>query len=347
MRLAAFAVLAGACLVSGCANQAEDGAGKPEASDVRTCDASTSEPYRFWFAAGRALLQGDIPAAGAVPGNAFSSAFLTNDLDEWLSEPVPADLHILGAVTLEFWARNVGTPAPIIVGGQPGEGYHFFNQFGSNRSLQPGYAVEYAPVAPTPGQVDHYNETIALPEGGFVIERGDRVRVLLTDLALDGLEGAGHDILFGGSTPSSVSFSATCRIAPPRNLELHRSAGSITLLGNQGLLTGAIPATEGVNMATRPITVYEETVRITVDLEQTSGPTMPKQDVDVEILDSSNAVVWSVGSPYTNEHGTIYEANIAALFPAGEYKVRVHSYSGTSYAGNLVITTEEAHGWTH
>ncbi len=185
-----------------------------------------------------------------------------------------------------------------------------------------------------------------MPAGGFVIEKGDRVRVLLTDLALDGPDSAGHDILFGGPTPSSVSFLATCRVAPPRFQSVHKSLTGLTLVGNEGLLTGAIPAMEGINVVTRPLHVDNETVRITVDLEQNMGPTAPKQDLDVEILDAADAVVWSVGSPYSDEHGTIYEANIAALFPAGDYKVRVHSYSGTYYAGNLAVTTEGVPGWT-
>jgi hypothetical protein len=280
--------------------------------------------------------------AGYAPGNAFSSAFLTDDLKQWLSDPVPQGLWLLGNVTLEVWVRSTGSPAPLAANpNAPGQGYHLFDQFGSDRSLQPAFATEYSDVAPMAGKVDHYTETLAMPKGGFVVERGDRVRVLLTDLALDGSDGGGHDVLFGGQTPSQVRFTAHCwpglRWSDPQTV----TDTTVMLPGNQGLLTGAVPKGPA-NQAKVAVTLPAGTQRLTVKLNQTNDRNPAKDDVDINLLDRSGKAVWSIGSPFSNESGTLWADDLAAAFPDGQLTVEVESYSGVDYTGHLVVTAETA-----
>ncbi len=290
----------------------------------------------------------DLPAAGESPGNGFTQGFLTNDLKEWLGAPVTG-LHLEGNVTVEVWVRSEGTPAPIIVGGPTGQGYHLFNQFGSNRSLQPAYAVEYNTVTPTAGQIDHYTETLALAKGGFVMEPGDRPRLLLTGLTLDGAQGPGQTILWGGDKPSHVTFTSSCWLqqyasAPHDNLY---AEADVSLRGNRGLLTGAIPAMEGFNQATVGFALTHTVARLTIRIEQTGGPRDPKQDIDLSIVDDAGNEVWSIGSPYTDEQGVLWGPNLHAVLPEGIYDVKVNSYSGLDYQGHVTIVQERPIEYIH
>ena len=288
----------------------------------------------------RMTLQPEPAPAGSAPGNAFSSGFLTDDLKEWLSDPVAEGMWLVGDVTLEYWVRSTGSPAPLVIGGEPGEGYHFFNQFGSDRSLQPSYAVEYSDVAPQEGHIDHYTEILPMPPGGFVVERGDRVRVLLTDLALDSPSGGGHDVLFGGGTPSQVRFTARCWNDVTWAL-VDQQASTVSLPSNQGLLTGAVEPNP-TNQANIPVTFGPDVERITLTIEQGGDRNPVKDDIDLVLLDSSGDAAWSIGSPYSNEAGALWLDNLQAVFPDGSFTVQVNSYSGVGYTGTLTVTMESA-----
>ncbi len=332
-----FLVLALA-FVSGCLGGSKGG-GEPTA-DADSC-ATQLAPVQYYFSAGHSLVNGTVPAKGSEPGNAFSSGFLTNDLKEWLSEPVEVGIYIIGIVTLDYWAESTGSPAPLAIGGSPGEAYHFFNQFGTDRTLQPSYATEYSSVALMPGDIDHYTASLEMPPGGFFVESGDRLRVLLTDLALDGTEGSGHNILYGGETPSSISFEALCI---PTVDWLPGQGGKeqdISIAANQGLLTGAIPAGDN-NRADVGIIVSHATQRMTITLTQTNDRNPVKDDIDIELLDANGTVVWSIGSPYSDEAGTLWGPNLDAIGLRGEATVRVNSYSGFAYTGHVSVVQENA-----
>src|SRR5688572_18467169 len=255
----------------------------PEADGVQAiadCRDAPATDHVLYFGPGPRL-QDSIPPAGFAPGNSFSSGFLTNDLKEWLSDPAPEGMWLVGNVTLEYWVRSTGTPAPLMTDpGAPGQGYHFFNQFGSDRSFQPASAVEFSDAFPMGGRVDHYTETLEMPQGGFVVERGDRVRVLLTDLTIeDGAGGTGHDVLFGGQTPSQVRFAAKCW-KDVRWTEVEGNQANIMLPANQGLLFGgtvayvasqAMPLPEGwnendANMQRESFTIPDGVERVTIRL---------------------------------------------------------------------------------
>lgn len=313
----------------------------PEKADaaVAACREAPPVEHRLYFGPSLSL-QPAVPPAGSAPGNAFSSGFLTNDLKEWLSAPVAEGLWLDGNVTLEIWVRSTGTPAPLVIGGEPGEGYHFFNQFGSDRTLQPSYAVEYSEVAPAAGTIDHYVETLEMPPGGFVLEAGDRVRVLLTDLAADGQDGSGHEVLFGGGTPSSVRFSARCWPDLVYS-EQQVVQEPLMLPGNQGLLTGAVPAGPA-NQHKLDIQVPEGADLLRFDLRQDSDANPVKDDIDMTLLDRSGQPVWSIGSPYSDESGTLWADNLRAVFPDGALTVQVDSYSGVGYRGSLTVTAAHA-----
>lgn len=336
--LALLVVLAAA----GCLD--DDGRTGPDPAVVKALDACRDGPrneHTLYFGPRHTLLR-DVPEPGSEPGNAFSSGFLTNDLKEWLSEPATAGLWLVGDVTVEYWVESVGTPAPLATDPtQPGDGYHFFAQFGSDRSLQPGYATQYASALPIPGTVDHYTHALTLPEGGFVIEKGDRVRFLLTDLALDGPDGSGHNVLYGGETASFIRFTAACfpTLSWTSTPILDEA---ISLPGNQGLLTGGIPATEGVNVQTLPFIVPANTQRLTVRLTQDGDLNPVKDDIDLVLLEHAGTHTYGIGSPYSDELGVLWNDNLARNFPYGEIDAQVNSYSGAAYTGRLVITAETA-----
>lgn len=333
-----------ALLLSGCVSGGQGGDGTAAVLDaLDACRDGPGARHTLYFGPGHTL-RPEAPAAGAEAGNAFSSGFLTNDLKEWLSAPQVEGLWLVGDVELEYWVRSTGSPAPVVLGGDPGEGYHFFNQLGSDRSLQPSYTTQYATVAPLPGAVDHYVETFPMPEGGFVVEAGDRVRVLLTDLALDGPGGSGHEVLFGGDTPSQLRFVAKCfpTLSWPESRVLVDEA--VSLPGNQGLLTGGVPPTEGLNLQTVDVAIPSGTQRLSIRLTQTSDPNPAvKDDIDLVLVDGRDANrTWSVGSPYSDERGTLWLDNLQAFAPGGAIQVQVNSYSGTGYEGRLVVTAERA-----
>jgi hypothetical protein len=329
-------------LVSGCF-----GGGPTEENAlaaIAACRTAVPTPYTLYFGPAMSL-QAAIPPAGYAPGNSFSSGFLTNDLKEWLSDPQPEGLWLVGNVTLDYWVRSTGTPAPLVIGGEPGQGYHFFNQFGTDRTFQPAYAVEYSDAVPSQGTIDHYTEVLALEPGGFVAEQGDRFRVLLTDLALDGSNGGGHDVLFGPQTPSSISFTAKCWPELVWQGDEVLLDEAVSLPANQGLLFGG--AAEGrqageANRAEFELTLPPGTSRLTIQLTQTADSNPVKDDIDITLLDRSGQEAWSIGSPYSDESGTLWLDNLAARFPTGEMTIQVNSYSGVAYTGSLLVTRNVA-----
>jgi hypothetical protein len=334
----AFAAL----LAAGCLGGTPPAERATQAIDL--CRTAPVTQHTLYF--GPALrLQNATAPAGYATGNAFSSGFLTNDLKEWLSDPQGSGLWIVGDVTLEYWVRSTGSPAPLALNpASPGQGYHFFNQFGSDRTFQPAFATEYSDVAPMAGKVDHYTETLRMPEGGFVVEAGDRVRVLLTDLALDSGSGGGHDVLFGGDTPSQVRFTARCWP------ELRWQGGQVTdeavsMPANQGLLLGGaanVPKSTAANQARIPVQLPPHTGRLTVKIVEDATAKPVKDDVDINLLDRSGKAVWSIGSPYSDESGTLWADNLAPLFPDGSLTVEVESYSGVDYHGRVTVVAESA-----
>ncbi len=328
------AAVLGASLLAGCLA----GDSPADDPDLGADDSCGPRAYTFWFQPdGTLAALAEAPAVQtAVPGNGFAEAFLTDDMWEWLSAPLTQGLLLTGNVTVEYWARNIGTPAPVVLGGSPGEGYHFFNQFGSTASFQPSYAVEYRSAAPPPGTIDHYNQTLEMPVGGFVVEAGEAVRLLLTSLTLDGPDGGGHEIMVGGETPSRVSFMASCFETTGWEF-LEQQTHDISLAGNRGLLTGAVPDDEGTNTATVWFELLPGTTRLTVSITQQDDANPVKDDIDLSLVHESGEELWGMGSPYSDETGRLWADNLAAIGGPGRYGARVDSYSGIAYEGQLTI----------
>lgn len=327
-------------LLSGCLD-----AGQVFGSDPDKADCTQNiETMTYWLAGGD--LQPQLPEnSGSTPGNAFSNAFLVDDADEWLSAPITQGIRITGDVTLDVWVESTGAPAAFVDQGTPDpeSGWQFFTQFGSDRGFAPSYHNVYGDTFAEPGTVTHYVQTFSMPEGGLVVESGDRLRLLITSLVLDHpTKGGSHDILWGRDTPSAISFQAVCYLDRDWSIE-DTATTPISLPGNQGLLTGAAPAEEGVNVQSVEFLLHETTQRLTITLKQTGTDLAPpKNDMDVVILDADGELVWNIGSPYVDESGTLWKPNLDALMPAGTYTAQVHSYSGRFYEGTLTIVQETA-----
>jgi hypothetical protein len=299
------------------------------------CDGQ-DHTVRLYLGPGHSL-QPEVPSRGSVPGNSFAGAFATDNLDEWLSPSMLEPLHLTGTVRLSLWVEHRGSPAPI-VNPQTGEGYQFFNQFGSDRTFQPGYATQYDVPVQAPGTQVRYSQSFTLPPGGFHLETGDRVRLLLTSLALDSDSGSGHDILYGNPTASSLTFQARCTTPMEWSLNDER-VFDVRIPGNQGLFTGRIPSGP-FNTFTAPLDLRPETQRLTIDLYQLNDANPVKDDIDIEILSSNGTAVWSIGTPYSNEHGILWSENLAYLREKNASAIRVNSYSGFLYQGKLTVTQE-------
>ncbi len=324
-------------MLAGCASEPTSPATPPPTAV--TCDVHLQETT-LWFGPGFTLLN-QTPAAGSVFSNGFDEAFLVDTMDEWWSAPATHAMRIVGNMTLEFWVRNSGTPAPVVLGGAPGEGYHWFNQVGTQRGFVPDYGREYAPVVPMPGSVDHYTEVISTPPGGLHVEQGDMLRVLLTSLVVDDTRSTGQEVLFGGETPSSITFSHHC-MAPLDWLAIRTYNSHFTIRGHQGLITGAVPAVPGINYHDVDLDLLAKTQRLTISLEQGYDPNPLKDDMDISVLDADGNEVVSIGSPYADDIGTFYAANLHEMMPPGHYTVRVNSYSGHAYEGRLSIVQDVA-----
>ncbi len=329
---------------AGCLDDAADAIDDAfdSAIGASACLFSGDEDAVFYFGPAHTLSLEAPAGAGSEGGNAFSSAFLTNDLKEWLSAPVEDGFVMTGTVILEYWAQSTGSPAPLMVGGDTGEGYHFFNQLGSDVAVAPSYVVEYAEAAMAPGTIRHYVHEFEMPEGGFVVESGDSLRVLLTSLATDGPDGGGHIIHYGGEMPSQVRFDADCYAKRDWIEAAAPVVEAVSLPFNQGLLTGAVPAEEGVNAALVPFDLAEATDRLTVKILADAGnPNPTKDDIDITITDVDGNPVWGGSTPYTDETLRAWRANFDATMPPGRYHVEVASYSGIGYSGQVEIVQEE------
>ncbi len=326
-------ILLVAVLMAGCTDGTSDPARGDAPAPEPACWFDGEQVY--YFGPGHAL-QPDHPDDGATPGNGFAEAFLTNELEEWTFQ-ANQTFRIIGNVTLEFWSQGNQMPAPIMIGGAVGEGYHFFNQFGSNRGFVESYAIEYA-SALGDTELRHYVEVFEMPPGGLPVEANDAVRMLLTNLVLDDAEGAGPDILWGGKTPSQIRFTSICEPTPTWQTLLDESF-DVSVPAHQGLLTGAVPEQEGVNFVDVPFVLDDDTQRLTIMMTQDPTANPVKSDMDLTVH-AAGQQVWSIGSPYTDEIGTAWQQQLAADMPHGEYVVRVNSYSGHAYEGVVRIIQE-------
>ncbi len=320
--------------LAGCLS--DDGAGGPFGGNAG--DGCRDRAFT-WYLSDGLRLQEELPEAGRTPGNGFAEAFLTNDLDEWHSPAFDRTWRVEGNVSFVFWTEGNAMPAPIVIGGDPGEGYHFFNQFGTDAGFVESYAIEYGPAVALP-DVTLIRETFQMPDGGLLIEEGDHLRLLLTNLVLDDPQsGRGPDILWGGDTPSALSFTASCE-PTPRWTQVDASETAVSVPLHRGLLTGAVPAQEGLNFVDVPFTLDPATERLRIAIAGNGIVNEPKSDIDLTVHDANGTQVWSIGTPYTDEAGTLWWRNLQATMPPGDYTVRVNSYSGHGYSGNLAITQE-------
>ncbi len=109
-------------LLAGCSG------GDPEVidqADPTACTDDALHDYTLYLHNDRLVPIAQTPAK--TPANGFTEGFANNDLREFLSDPQVQGIQIEGNVTFELWVEYNGSPAPVAIGGDPGEGYHFFN----------------------------------------------------------------------------------------------------------------------------------------------------------------------------------------------------------------------------
>jgi len=301
--------------------------------------------FVYYFGPGMSLNQTRPASAGSVAGNGFRQAFVSNDLATWLSAPVQQGFVIEGNVSLDFWVEVSGPLAPPEQS-DPSMAYAFLNQFGSDRAFQSGYAKETLPTNSVQGTF-HFNETLTLPAGGFTVEKGGRLRALITSLVADAADGPGTHVLFGGNTPSQIRFTAHC--APSIEWQLKRDLRQpVIILANQGGPTHlpgqpclpALVQEACVNRFDFGFTLENGTQRLRVFLRSPAANSEPKTDADMRLLDGAGKVVYDASTPFVNETMVLWAENLAAFAPPGPYTLRVDLYSGADYSGLLEIAME-------
>lgn len=296
------------------------------------CEDQPFVPRTWFLAAGHALANAS-GAAGEEPGDDAREAFVAEPRP-WDSAPLAEGIELNGSFAFDLWVRVDG--APLAAPPTPSMDA-FVVQAGSSRALSSGAASAPAPAAAPPGTVVHLNLTLGLPPGGFVIEQGERVRLLVTSLVA-----GGTTVLVGGGTPSQVRVAARC--SEPRDwVEKRTLAFPVLLPASQGSLTHAVPPQEGVNRLTVPFDLEAGTARLSVLLRAPAGRV--KGDMDLTLLDADGTALYQAASPFANETMVLWPGNVAALLhEGGHYSVRVDSYSGTNYSGRLTIRLEELAG---
>ncbi|MES2153614.1 MAG: hypothetical protein V4510_00575 [bacterium] len=332
--------------LAGCAHDAPVGPTPPP--PVVQCGDETPSAHRYYLGPGMGLNE-TTPSAGAAPGNGFNEAFLTNDLTTWLSQPVVSGLHIEGNVTLDLWVQVDGQVAPPDQSSK-GDAYTFLNQFGSDRAFQSGYAKEAAPAAMVAG-LAHLNETLRMPAGGFIVEKGDRLRLLITSLVMDTPQGKGTHVLYGGATPSRVTFLARC--SPPVEWQIQRylrqpvvvpaSQGGPAHLGGVDCLS-TVTEPQCINRYDFPFSLENGTQRLRIHLRTASADRVPKSDMDMRLLDTTGKVVYDASTPFANETMVLWADNLAAFAPPGAYVLEADLYGGANYSGLLEVTMEHPVG---
>ncbi|MEA3189476.1 MAG: hypothetical protein QOD77_58 [Thermoplasmata archaeon] len=325
-RLALLAIL---IVVAGCASPDPP---QPPAPEV-ACEDQPPRDLTLYLGPGRTLVP-ELPAeSGVERSDGFEEGFANNGAVPWRSEPVEMAVRVVGDVRLELFARSTGSagyPTPAA----PGEAFRFFNQFGSSRFPGAATAAYYTALVEPEGTAWVANQTFVLPKGGIVLERNDTASLLLAGLSPDG-----EDILFGGDTPSRLTFQVACE--PDHAWVLLRYLRfPVNLPANQGGPTGAIPAIEGVNLLTVPFTLENGTQRLRVFLRGAFADSEPKDDLDLRLLDAAGNVLVDPSTPYTDELLVLWPDNLAAFMPLGDYTIRVDSYSGVQYSGLLEIALE-------
>jgi hypothetical protein len=115
----------------------------------------------------------------------------------------------------------------------------------------------------------------------------------------------------------------------------------VVLFGNQGG-PAHTPPIEGVNRYTYTFRLLNETERLRIVLQSQDAQRVPKQDVDMRLLDANGDVAYDSSSPFTNETLILWPANIAAFAGPAGYTVQVDAYSGTNYSGELYVVMETA-----
>lgn len=334
--------------VAGCAGPVQPPPRPPEPTG---CAAQPAVLHTFHLAPGL-MLDTTPPAAGSAPGNGFEEAFVTNTMDVWTSAPLAEGLHVAGAITIEAWIDVRGPPtAP--EPGTSGEGRLLVHQVGSDRAFLPGAAAVSRPLSDPPGLV-HVNHTIEPAPGGFTFEAGDRVRLLLSALAMETADGPATVVHFGGDRPSQVRFMATC--VPPAEWMIHRYIRQpVVVTANQGGPLGLPPAgcedvvgqQACVSQVDLPFTLENGTERLRLFLRTQQADREPKGDMDLQLLDSAGTVLYEAGSPLVNETIVLWPANLAAMAPPGPYIARANLYGGAAYSGLFELALERHAGHEH
>jgi len=314
-------VLLAAILLAGCAGVATD-----TSSSAPSPPACGDEPpHTMALALGPMhLLSNATSAAGTADLNQGHDAYV-GDVQPWLSAPLATGAHVLNA-SLSIRVQGMGPLLP------PEATAPLYVQAGSDAALASADAVgQWSTGASDMG----WEGYLSILKGGFDVEAGQRVQLLVTSL-IEGVPDPARVVL---GNQSVLTLTTVC--APAREfLVAHDLKTPVLLPASQGSFTHTVPPQEGVNRQTVPFDLPNGTSRLRIFLREPHPPKV-KGDVDVTLLDATGKTVAVAGSPAPNETLILGPANLAALAPPGHYQVRVDSYSATNYAGTLDIVLEQ------
>lgn len=290
-----------ALLLAGCVDPAADDA--PPGTDAML--PPVDEGLRFLTA--DMALSRDAPADGAVRAGSFFRAWAEGaDYVTWESAPFDADRAVT-ELSVHLALRATGPvatsgrfPDVMVYGGSGGSWIAFASQQSVAPVLVPGtvYAVDLA---------------LAVPEGGLVVPRGEKLGLKVVPVMHQN-EAADIEVLVGPEG-STATWTAAAVALPALDLAGESYDGEVA--GSAYAGDAAPPSTRHRAVATVPATKSA----LLVWMNTTGNEGIP--DIDLSIVGPDGVEVASSGTPTPREFVRLMAPN---LREAGEYTIVVASY---------------------
>jgi len=277
-----------------------------------------------------------LPPASAAPQKVYAAptanAYVNEDVEVFTSVTT-ASGFVARSIELDlFYAVERPTGDAFRNGMDVLEARHFVFWVGSDE-VYPTFATVLGPPVLQPDVAYSSHLTFAAPPGGWHVAAGERIQLLVAPLVAEAGVPNLHYLVDHERADSRITLAVEAWDAPQLGPPV-TSEENITVPGNSGLFTGAVPdearSVERV-LAIRP---DDALVRVDVQWVSTQGG---KSDLDMVLLDSAGAAVASSTTPYQSETIRLFAPQLAAL-GTGTFTVRVDAYSGVDTSFRLVIT---------
>lgn len=272
-----------------------------------TPDAGSPVDHTGFFTSDMGLAPTAEADAAAVRSGSFFQAWAQGtDYPTWESDALGAD-QIVHNLSITLFVRSTGPVVEsvrfpdIMVYAGAGGAWMGFN------------STKFASVL-VPGQVYEITMALAVPEGGLVIPRGERLGFKVVPVMHQN-DAADVEILVGGEQATVVTFTATPTTLPAPALSAGSDAGEATGSAYAG---DAAPPTVS-HVTSVPTTAVPQAFLVWMNVTDHAG--IP--DIDLALLAPDGTQLAFGGTPTPREFIRLSAPN---LRDAGEYSIVVTSY---------------------